>query len=153
MPLRLTIDERDCTPYDQYTTQELRDEYMQLDLDLSRLKSELDLIEAELKRRDGVCPEHGEYEKDAPDSPCPSCEDNPPDPEDDDNDCSWPDDEDDRSMFAEPGGTSALRAASPSNPRNLPCPNCGEPNRLTPADRALSYQCNTCADKAERVGD
>ena len=37
-------------------------------------------------------------------------------------------------MFADPGGESALRAATPSNPRNLPCPNCEQPNRLTPAD-------------------
>lgn len=59
-------------------------------------------------------------------------------------------DEDDRSMFADPGGNSALRAASRDNPRNLPCPTCGEPNRLTPADRQRGYQCDTCADAAER---
>jgi hypothetical protein len=53
-------------------------------------------------------------------------------------------------MFADPGGNSALRAATPDNPRNLPCPTCGQPNRLTPADRALGYQCDTCADRAER---
>lgn len=29
--------------------------------------------------------------------------------------------------FADPGGRSALRAATKSNPRNLPCPTCGEP--------------------------
>lgn len=52
--------------------------------------------------------------------------------------------------FAEPGGNSALRAASASNPRNLPCPNCGTPDVLTPADRARGYQCNRCADQAER---
>jgi len=57
--------------------------------------------------------------------------------------------EDDRSEFADPGGRSALRAATPDNPRNLPCPNCGEPDRLTPADQALGYQCDTCADRAE----
>jgi hypothetical protein len=55
--------------------------------------------------------------------------------------------------FADPGGRSALRAASKDNPRNLPCPNCGKPNKLTPADRALGYQCDTCADKAERGGE
>lgn len=55
--------------------------------------------------------------------------------------------------FADPGGNSALRAASKSNPRNLPCPNCGAKNRLTPADRALGYQCDSCADRAEgRMG-
>lgn len=55
--------------------------------------------------------------------------------------------------FADPGGTSALRAASPSNPRNLPCPNCGGLNLLTPADRARGYQCDSCADRAERGGE
>jgi hypothetical protein len=48
---------------------------------------------------------------------------------------------------------SALRAASKSNPRNLPCPNCGERNRLTPEDRARGYQCDECADRAERGYD
>lgn len=52
-------------------------------------------------------------------------------------------------MFADPGGNSALRRASAENPRNLPCPNCGEPNRLTPADVQLGYQCDRCADMAE----
>ena len=47
---------------------------------------------------------------------------------------------------------SALRAASKSNPRNLPCPTCGEENRLTPADRARGYQCDSCADRDERGG-
>lgn len=55
--------------------------------------------------------------------------------------------------FADPGGRSALRAAGPGNPRNLPCPNCGAKNRLTPADRALGYQCDSCADRAERGWD
>ena len=53
-------------------------------------------------------------------------------------------------MFADPGGPSALRAASKRNPRNLPCPTCGEPNRLTPADRANGYQYDSCADAMER---
>ena len=61
------------------------------------------------------------------------------------------DSDDDFDMeFADPGGRSALRAASKSNPRNLPCPNCGAPNRLTPKDRALGYQCDECADALER---
>lgn len=51
--------------------------------------------------------------------------------------------------FEEPGGRSALRAASRSNPRNLPCPTCKQPNRLTPADQALGYQCDSCADRDE----
>lgn len=54
--------------------------------------------------------------------------------------------------FADPGGRSALRAAGPGNPRNIHCPTCGEPNRLTPRDRALGYQCDHCADQAERGG-
>lgn len=62
------------------------------------------------------------------------------------------DEDRDRSMFADPGGRSALRAARKGNPRNLPCPTCGEQNRLTPADRALSYQCNACADRDEGGG-
>jgi predicted RNA-binding Zn-ribbon protein involved in translation (DUF1610 family) len=60
-------------------------------------------------------------------------------------------DGDDSIQFANPG--SALRAATKNNPRNLPCPNCGAKNRLTPADRALGYQCDSCADKAERGCD
>ena len=59
---------------------------------------------------------------------------------------AWDDDE---IHFADPTGHSALRAASPTNPRNLPCPNCQAPNRLTPQDRALGYQCDACADHAE----
>ena len=58
----------------------------------------------------------------------------------------------DRIQFADPGGGSALRAASKSNPRNLPCPTCGEPNRLTHEDRALHYQCDECANRAEGGG-
>jgi len=62
------------------------------------------------------------------------------------------DDEDDRSEFADPGGHSALRAATKSNPRNLPCPTCREPNRLTPKDKVLGYQCDQCADREEFGG-
>lgn len=51
--------------------------------------------------------------------------------------------------FADPGGTSALRAASTANPRELPCPTCHSPNRLTPKDVALGYQCDSCADRLE----
>ena len=54
-----------------------------------------------------------------------------------------------RSEFADPGGNSALRAASRRNPRNLPCPTCGTENVLTPADRARGYQCDSCADRDE----
>ena len=54
-----------------------------------------------------------------------------------------------RRAFANPAGTSALRAATRRNPRNLPCPTCREANRLTPADVARGYQCDRCADRAE----
>lgn len=55
----------------------------------------------------------------------------------------------DEIQFADPGGRSALRAATRRNPRNLPCPNCGRKNMLTPADRAAGYQCDRCADRVE----
>ena len=54
--------------------------------------------------------------------------------------------------FADPGGNSALRAATASNPRNLPCPTCHRPNKLTPADAARGYQCDSCADAEEGGG-
>ena len=55
--------------------------------------------------------------------------------------------------FADPGGKSALRAETAENPRNLPCPSCEAPNRLTPLDRRRGYQCDSCADRAERDCD
>lgn len=58
-------------------------------------------------------------------------------------------DGEDRDEFADPGGRSALRAARKGNRRNLPCPTCKAPNRLTPADRARGYQCDACADRDE----
>lgn len=61
--------------------------------------------------------------------------------------------DDDGPDFADPGGRSALRAARKGNPRNRPCPNCGKKNRLTPADVSLGYQCDACADRAERGCD
>jgi hypothetical protein len=54
-----------------------------------------------------------------------------------------------RRDFQHPGGDSALRAASAYNPRNLPCPSCKEPNRLTPKDKRLGYQCDDCARRDE----
>lgn len=59
------------------------------------------------------------------------------------------DDGEDRREFADPGGRSALRAATRGNPRCLPCPTCKQPNRLTPKDQAQGYQCNRCADLEE----
>ena len=47
--------------------------------------------------------------------------------------------------FARDG--SALRAATPENPRNQPCPTCGERDRLTPLDVKRGYQCDTCAER------
>jgi hypothetical protein len=54
--------------------------------------------------------------------------------------------------FADPGGNSALRAATADNPRDEPCPNCGTPNVLTRIDCQRGYQCDRCADLAERGG-
>lgn len=73
--------------------------------------------------------------------------------DEDEDDREWgEDDEDDRSEFRDPGGRSALRAATPTNPRNLPCPECGREDMLTPKDVALSYICDHCADRAEGRG-
>jgi len=51
--------------------------------------------------------------------------------------------------FADPGGRSALRAATPDNPRDQECPTCGAQNVLTRIDRQRGYQCDRCADRAE----
>lgn len=55
-------------------------------------------------------------------------------------------------QFADPGGRSALRAATPSNPCIYPCPSCGATNVLTRKDVELHYQCDACADAAEGWG-
>lgn len=75
--------------------------------------------------------------------------------------------------FADPGGNSALRAATfdicPScrediddeddycrhcghrlNPRKHPCPTCGRENLLTRLDVDNHYQCDSCANALER---
>ena len=54
-----------------------------------------------------------------------------------------------RRDYASPYGNSSLRAESTNNPRNLPCPTCKEPNRLTPADVKRGYQCDYCANREE----
>ena len=62
---------------------------------------------------------------------------------------------DDRTALSEfqfPNSNSALRRSSRRNPRNLPCPTCGGANKLTPADKALGYQCDSCADRDEGCG-
>jgi hypothetical protein len=51
--------------------------------------------------------------------------------------------------FADPGGDSALHPATKNNPRDLSCPTCKEPNKLTPRDKAKGYQCDDCADRDE----
>lgn len=63
------------------------------------------------------------------------------------------DEDDDRSKFADPGGNSALRAATRGNPRIYPCPTCQRPNKLTRKDLNLGYQCDACADRSERGCD
>lgn len=65
----------------------------------------------------------------------------------------WEDDFDLADRFADPGGESALYPATADNPRNLPCPTCHWPNRLTPNDVARGYQCDSCATAAERGTD
>lgn len=52
--------------------------------------------------------------------------------------------------FQDPGGNSALRAETRNNPRNLPCPDCGRENMLTPIDKMRGYRCDICADAEER---
>lgn len=54
--------------------------------------------------------------------------------------------------FQDPGGRSALRAATRDNPRIYACPNCQKPNRLTRKDVELRYQCDQCADADEGYG-
>jgi hypothetical protein len=54
-----------------------------------------------------------------------------------------------RVIFAQPGGRSALRAASRRNPRIHPCPTCKRPDVLTPEDVRHGYQCDACADAEE----
>lgn len=54
--------------------------------------------------------------------------------------------------FADPGGNSALRAATPDNPRDQPCPNCGAEDVLTRIDVLRHYCCDSCADSRERFG-
>jgi endogenous inhibitor of DNA gyrase (YacG/DUF329 family) len=99
------------------------------------------------EEEEGECPECGRYssvhgqmcEGCARAEAADVCRDDPRDDYEDEGD-------DD---FAEPGGRSALRAASESNPRNLPCPRCHAENVLTPKDRAHGYVCDGCADLAE----
>lgn len=61
------------------------------------------------------------------------------------------DDDFNHRRFARRG--SALHAADDDNPRTLPCPTCGCPNRLTRLDQMRGYQCDSCADAIERGGE
>ena len=70
--------------------------------------------------------------------------------DDDDDDSRNYEDERYRMDFEKEG--SALRKSTRSNPRNLPCPTCGEPDKLTAKDKANGYQCDDCADRAEGGG-
>lgn len=54
--------------------------------------------------------------------------------------------------FADPGGNSALRAATKGNSRIYSCPTCKRRNVLTRRDKELGYQCDSCADMTERGG-
>jgi hypothetical protein len=72
--------------------------------------------------------------------------------EDADDDYDPWDDPDGDYDFANPGGTSALRRATDSNPRNQDCSQCGRKNILTPKDKSLGYVCDICADQNERGG-
>jgi len=96
---------------------------------------------------------------------------------DDNNDMDDPDYDPIRDIdghgFADPGGNSALRAATfgtcprcrkniesiddycrhcggQLNPRKFPCPTCERPNKLTRLDVEHHYQCDACADDLER---
>ncbi len=59
------------------------------------------------------------------------------------------DDYDDYDQFMEPGGQSALRAATRDNPRIHPCGTCSRENMLTYKDIQQGYQCDFCADQDE----
>lgn len=62
----------------------------------------------------------------------------------------YDDPRDDCCDFADPGGQSALRAATKGNPRNRSCTTCGRKNVLTRKDVELGYQCDRCANRAEQ---
>lgn len=70
--------------------------------------------------------------------------------------CSRPyDDEDDLIDgvgFSDPGGRSALRAETETNPRIHPCPQCNRKNVLTTLDVSHKYVCDICADRNESGG-
>ena len=63
---------------------------------------------------------------------------------------AYDDSYDEDNEFEDCNGESALRKETKDNPRNLPCPTCGEPDMLTPKDVKLGYQCDMCAERMER---
>lgn len=65
-----------------------------------------------------------------------------PEPEDE------PEDDSDEPVIRFASKGSALRCGN----RTRTCPTCKNPNRLTDEDRALGYQCDECADRAEGRG-
>jgi hypothetical protein len=71
---------------------------------------------------------------------------------DDYDDGDYPADYDDEPIdgvgFARPG--SALRAETEDNPRIHRCPSCGARDVLTEIDVMRGYQCDACANAAER---
>ena len=58
----------------------------------------------------------------------------------------------DRERFQDPGGNSALLRQTKNNPRIYPCPTCKQPNKLTPKDVRMGYQCYDCANRDEGLG-
>lgn len=101
--------------------------------------------------KEGTCVECDEQDDDKCDrlhcSNCCWCDDYISDYDDDREDRFEFDDD-----FADPGGNSALRAETPDNPRDRPCPTCGDEDVLTREDVMRGYQCDSCANAAERGG-
>jgi len=81
---------------------------------------------------------------------CSECADGPDADEREEGYDRYGDDLIDDVGFADPGGRSALRAATRDNPRDRSCPTCGRENVLTRIDEERGYQCDSCSDKAER---
>jgi len=55
-------------------------------------------------------------------------------------------------QLAEEYATRTGKAISEGDLSDVPCPNCGRKNQLTPKDRSLGHQCDHCADAAEGIG-
>ncbi len=75
--------------------------------------------------------------------------------EDDNLECELPFDEEEFYahggwVFANEG--SCLHAPSDDMPRDQPCGQCGNENRLTILDKQRHYVCDSCADRNEGIG-